>query len=380
MKIATRAVHAGQRPDPTTGAIMPPIFQTSTFAQPAIAQHKGYEYARTQNPTREILEANLASLEGGSHGHAFSSGMAAITTVAMLLEAGDRILCTDNVYGGTYRVFSNVLSGLGIEADYVDTADLDALERAWTDRTRLLFVETPTNPILTLTDLRAVCEAAHARGARVCVDNTFMSPIFQRPLEFGADMVLHSTTKYLNGHSDVVGGVVVTNDDEISERLAYLQNAVGAIPSPFDCWLILRSTKTLHLRMRAHDAAARRLADFLENDSRVERVFYPGLPSHPQHDLAQRQMDGFGGMISLTLEDFSAAERFCGALEVFTLAESLGGVESLVCHPGRMTHASVPQEKREALGITDGLLRLSVGVEDPEDLLEDVGRGLAAVG
>ncbi len=379
MKPATLAVHAGQRPEPITGAIMTPIYQSATFVQDAIAQHRGYEYARTQNPTREVLEANLAALEGAAHGHAFASGMAAVSALAMLLVSGDHLVCTDNVYGGTYRLLTTILSGLGLRASFVDTSDLAAVEAACEGRTRLIFVESPTNPILTLTDLEAIAELAGRRGVRTCVDNTFMSPIFQRPLEHGIDLVLHSTTKYLNGHSDVVGGVLMTNDDALSERLAFVQNAAGAVPSPFDCWLVLRGVKTLHLRMAAHDANARAIAAFLDAEPRIGKVYYPGLKSHPQHDLARRQMGGFGGMISFELPDFDAAEEFVAALGVFTLAESLGGVESLVCHPGAMTHASVPEEERKALGITDGLIRLSVGVEDVGDLIDDLRGALAAI-
>ncbi|MAE71753.1 MAG: cystathionine gamma-synthase [Gemmatimonadetes bacterium] len=378
MKLATRAVHAGQHPEPVTGAIMTPIFQTATFAQDAIAQHKGYEYARTQNPTREILEANLASLEGGAHGHAFASGLAAVTGLAMLMEAGDHLVCTSNLYGGTYRLLTTILAGFGLRATFVDTSDLGAVEEAIEGRTRLVFVESPTNPILTLTDLGAIAGLAKEHGIWSCVDNTFMSPIFQRPLEHGIDIVLHSTTKYLNGHSDVVGGVIITDDDSLSERLAHVQNTAGAVPSPFDSWLVLRGVKTLHLRMQAHDSHGRRIAEFLDADSRVGRVYYPGLVDHPQHRLAEEQMDGFGGMISFALDGFDAAERFVAALRVFTLAESLGGVESLVCHPGAMTHASVPEEERIALGIVPGLIRLSVGIEDVEDLIEDLDKALSA--
>lgn len=376
--IGTRAVHAGQAPDGPTGAIIPPIFQTSTFVQDGIGKHRGYEYARTLNPTREILEANLASLESGAHGHAFASGMSAVTAVTMLLEAGDHIICTNNVYGGTYRLLTTVLANLGLRSSFVDTSDIDQVAKAIESRTRLLLVETPTNPILTLTDIEAVSALAKENGIISCVDNTFMSPVFQRPLELGTDLVLHSTTKYLNGHSDVVGGAIVTRDATLSERLAILQNTVGAIPSPFDCWLVLRGTKTLHLRMQAHDHNARRIAEWLTTRSSVGRVHYPGLASHPQHELACRQMDGFGGMVSFDLGDFETADRFARSVEVFQLAESLGGVESLVCHPGRMTHASVPEEQRNALGITEGLVRLSVGVEDVDDLIGDLEQALAA--
>ena len=375
-RFGTLAVHAGQRPDPTTGAIMTPIYQTSTYAQEAIGRHKGYEYARVSNPTRSALEANVAALEGGRHAAAFASGLAAIEAVVKLCSAGDHVVCGDNVYGGTDRLFRQVLSRLGLAFDFVDTRDLDALRAAVRPNTRIVFVETPTNPLMHITDIRGAAEIAHAARAWLVVDNTFATPYFQRPLQLGADAVVHSSTKYLNGHSDVVGGIVVTSNDEILEGLRFLQKAAGAVPGPMDCWLVLRGTKSLHLRMEAHDRNGRRIAEWLEADPRVERVHYPGLVSHPQHELARRQMRGFGGMISFELGSRERAEAFCARTRLFTLAESLGGVESLVSHPASMTHASVPKEVRERMGITDGLVRLSVGVEDVEDLIADLDRAL----
>ncbi len=375
-RFATRAVRAGQRPDPTTGAIMTPIYQTSTYAQEAIGVHKGYEYARVSNPTRSALEANVAALERAEHGAAFASGLAAIEAVAKLLSAGDHVICGANVYGGTDRLFRQVLGRLGLEFTFVDTRDPVNIESALRRETRLVLVETPTNPLMHITDIAAAAEIAHRAGAWLAVDNTFATPYFQRPLELGADAVIHSSTKYLNGHSDVVGGIVLTSNDEIIEGLRFMQKAAGAVPGPMDCWLVLRGTKTLHVRMEAHDRNGRRVAEWLESDPRVERVFYPGLPSHPQHELARRQMSGFSGMISLELGSRARAEAFCRATELFTLAESLGGVESLVSHPASMTHAAVPEQERRAMGITDGLVRLSVGIEDVDDLIEDLDRAL----
>lgn len=375
-RFGTLAVHAGQRPDPSTGAIMTPIYQTSTYAQEAIGVHKGYEYARVSNPTRTALEANVAALEGGEGGAAFASGLAAIEALAMLHSAGDHIVCGDNVYGGTDRLFRQVLARLGLEFSFVDTRDLDALEKAMRKTTRLLLVETPTNPVMHLTDIRGAAEIAHGVGARLVVDNTFATPYFQRPLELGADAVVHSSTKYLNGHSDVVGGIVVTSSAEILEGLRFLQKAAGAVPGPMDCWLVLRGTKTLHVRMEHHDRNGRRIAEWLEGDRRVRRVDYPGLPSHPQHELARKQMRGFGGMIALELGSRERAESVCSRTRIFTLAESLGGVESLISHPLTMTHAAVPKETRDALGISEGLVRLSVGIEDVEDLVADLDQAL----
>lgn len=382
MGYQTDAVHAGQLPDASTGAVITPIFQTATYAQEAPAVHKGYEYGRTGNPTRAALEKNLAALERGTYAYAFSSGMAATATVTQLLRAGEHVVCTANVYGGTARYFRHVMSDFGLQFDFVDTSQVTNLERVWRKETKMLFVETPTNPLLIISDLRALAAFCHDRQALLVVDNTFLSPYFQRPLELGADIVLHSTTKFINGHSDVIGGVVVTNHAVLAERLAFLQNAVGAVPSPFDCWLILRATKTLPLRMRQSNTNAAAIADFLERDNRVQKVYYPGLADHPQHELASRQQldpygqPGFGGMISFDLPNFAAAKRFLAGIRLFTLAESLGGVESLICHPVSMTHASVPAEERRRIGLSDGLVRLSVGIEDAEDLIADLAQAL----
>ncbi len=373
---STRAIHDGQVPDPSTGAIITPIFQTSTYVQQSIGKHQGYEYARTQNPTREALENNIASLEGARHGIAFSSGMSAISAVMNLLKAGDHVICSRNTYGGTYRLFERVLSDFGLRFTYVDTSDAGAVDAALTADTRMLFVETPTNPLLGLTDIRKMSEIKN-EGTWLVVDNTFMTPYFQRPLELGADIVVHSSTKYLNGHSDVVGGVVLTSSEAVHERVRFVQNAVGAVPGPFDCWLVLRGTKTLALRMKEHEANARRLAAYLSEHTEVRTIHYPGLPDHPQHELARRQMDGFGAMISIELGSLDRARRFLERVRIFSLAESLGGVESLTSHPASMTHASVPEEERKKIGITDGLVRLSVGVEDAADLQDDLDRALA---
>ena len=375
----TRAIHAGQAPEPVTGAIMPPVFQTSTYVQEGLGRHKGFEYARTRNPTRDALERNLAALEGGRHGLAWASGLAATDAVLKLLKAGDHVICGENVYGGTHRLMSQVLSHLGLTFTFVDTRDLSRVEAAVTPATQMLYVETPTNPMMRLTDLAAAGELARRHDLLLVVDNTFATPYFQTPLSLGADVVLHSTTKYLNGHSDMVGGALITNRDEVAERLAFLQNAAGAVPGPMDCWLALRGTKTLALRMRQHDASGRRIAAYLSEHPEVRAVYYPGLRSHPQHDLACRQMRGFGGMVSFELGSRARAERFVESVRLFAFAESLGGVESLVGHPASMTHASVPQAMRERMGLTDGLVRLSVGIEVTEDLLADLERALHEV-
>ncbi len=380
MGFQTDSIHAGQQPDPSTGAIMTPIFQTSTFVQESIGKHKGYEYARTQNPTRQAMEKNIAVLEKGKHGIAFASGLAAISAIIQMLESGDHVICSDNVYGGTYRVFETVFKKFGLSFSFVDTSDIEQVKKAFTTQTKLIFVETPTNPMLTLTSLSAIAGLAREKGCLTVVDNTFMSPYFQNPLTFGIDMVVHSSTKYLNGHSDVVGGIVLTRRDDLAEKLFYLQNAAGAVPGPQDCFLILRATKTLALRMREHEKNALAVARYLEKHPRVERVYYPGLSSHPQHQLAREQMSGFGGIVSMELGSLDNARKFAEAVRIFSLAESLGGVESLVDHPAIMTHASVPREERMRMGLTDGLIRLSVGVEDEEDLLADVEQALAAIG
>jgi cystathionine gamma-lyase len=376
-RFGTRAIHAGQSPDPTTGAIMPPIFQTSTYVQPKLGEPlKGYEYARVQNPTREAMEANIAALESGKHGVAFASGMAAIEAIIKLLSAGDHVIYEENVYGGTHRMFVQVMARLGIEFTAVDTRDPDNVQQALRPNTRLLHLETPTNPMMRLSDLRALVELAEHAGIRTVVDNTFASPYNQRPLELGCDLVVHSSTKYLNGHSDVVGGIVLTSDDELADGLRFLQKASGAVPGPFDSWLVLRGTKTLHVRMEAHNQNGQRIAEFLEQHAGVDHVFYPGLKSHPQHELAARQMKGFTGMISIDVGSLERATKVVESTKLFALAESLGGVESLIGHPAIMTHASVPRELREPMGITDGLVRLSVGIEDVEDLIEDLDRAL----
>jgi cystathionine beta-lyase/cystathionine gamma-synthase len=376
-RFATRAIHAGQRPDPTTGAIMTPIYQTSTYAQEGIGVHKGYEYARVSNPTRTALEDNVAALEAATSGAAFASGIAAIEAIVKLLSAGDHVICGANVYGGTDRLFRQVLGRLGLEFSFVDTREPDRIASAIRPNTRLVMVETPTNPLMHITDIAAAAEIAHGRDAWLVVDNTFATPFFQRPLEFGADAVVHSSTKYLNGHSDVVGGLVLTSHEQIIEGLRFLQKAAGAVPGPMDCWLVLRGTKTLHVRMAAHHGNGQRIAEWLARDSRVEAVFYPGLASHPQHELAKTQMSGFGGMVSIELGSRQRADDFCRATRVFTLAESLGGVESLISHPAAMTHAAVPAADRQTMGITDGLVRLSVGIEDVEDLIEDIDQALS---
>jgi cystathionine gamma-lyase len=376
--LATRAVHAGQEPDPSTGAIMTPIFQTSTYVQPGLGEPWPFEYARTRNPTRDAFERNVASLEGAAHGFAFASGLAATDALLKRLSAGDHVICGENVYGGTHRLMTHVFARLGLEFTFVDTRDVDAVAQSVSSKTKLVFIETPTNPMMRLADLAAIGQLTRDRGLLLAVDNTFATPIFQRPIEYGADVVLHSTTKYLNGHSDMVGGVVVTSSDEVAEQFAFLQNAAGAIPGPFDCWLALRGTKTLPLRMKQHDASGRHIAQWLTEHPVVREVFYPGLETHPQHDLAIRQMGGFGGMISFTLASLQQAKVVVGNTELFSLAESLGGVESLIGHPASMTHASVPAAMREAMGLTDRLVRISVGIEDPDDLIQDLDRALAA--
>ena len=377
-RFATRSVHAGQIVEPLAGAVMTPIYQTSTYVQAALGKHKGYEYARTQNPTREALERNVASLEGGTHGFAFGSGLAALDAVLKLLRSGDHVVCGDNVYGGTHRLMEQVYTEFGVRFTFVDMRDIANVERAVTPATRMLYCETPTNPMMNLADLGAVGDLAQARGYLYVVDNTFATPFFQRPLESGADIILHSTTKYLNGHSDMVGGILVTARDDLAERLGFIQNAAGGVPGPMDCWLALRGIKTLPLRMRQHDVNGRAVAAWLTHRPEVRQVYYPGLPTHPQHDLARRQMSGFGGMISFDLGDAALARRFVERTRIFALAESLGGVESLVGHPATMTHASVPPAMRLAMGLTESLVRLSCGVEDTDDLLADLDQALSA--
>jgi cystathionine beta-lyase/cystathionine gamma-synthase len=377
MGFATDAIHAGQQPDPTTGAIITPIYQTSTYVQEGLGKHRGFEYARTQNPTRSAVEANIAALEKGRGALAFSSGMAAISAVLTFVKQGERVVVTEDLYGGTYRLFERVLTQFGIRFSYIDSSRVEEVEKAMGDDVTLVFLETPTNPVLRITDLTAVSQLAHRFKARVVVDNTFMSPFFQRPLELGADLVLHSATKYLNGHSDSVGGVVIGSSKEDIEHLAFVQNAVGAILSPFDSWLLLRGTKTLPLRMEKHNANAMALADFLSKHPKVKKLYYPGLPDHPGHALAKKQMSGFGGMLSFETGSLETAQKVLEGTKVFSLAESLGGVESLISHPVTMTHASIPVEDRLRFGVTDGLVRLSVGVEDVEDLQADLEQALA---
>lgn len=375
---ATRAIHAGQQPDEATGAIMTPVYQTSTYVQPGLGEHKGFEYARTRNPTRDALERNLAALEGASHGFAFASGMAATDAVLKLLQAGDHVICGENVYGGTYRIMTQIFERMGLKFTFVDTRSLEAIDAAISTATRMVFVETPSNPMMHLTDLAAVATLAGQRELVLVVDNTFATPCFQRPIELGAEIIIHSTTKYINGHSDMVGGAVLTTRDDLAQRLEFIQNSTGAVPGPLDCWLALRGIKTLPVRMRQHDTAGRVLAAWLSQHPAVCRVYYPGLPSHEQYELACRQMAGFGGMISIEVGSLAKARAVVQGTKIFALAESLGGVESLIGHPATMTHASVPPEMRDAMGLTDGLVRLSVGIEDIDDLIGDLDQALTA--
>lgn len=381
MKFATRAIHGGQSPEPATGAVMPPIFTSSTYIQESPGVHKGFEYSRSHNPTRFAWERAVASLEGGTQGLAFASGMAATSTIMELLDSGDHVIAMDDLYGGTFRLFDKVRGrSAGLEFSYVDLADLSAVEAAITPKTRMIWVETPSNPMLKLVDIAAITAIAKQHNMIVVVDNTFATPYNQRPLEMGADIVMHSATKYLNGHSDMVGGIAVVGDnEELVEKMLFLQNSVGAVAGPFDSYLALRGVKTLALRMKHHNEAAHTLAQWLEQHPQVEKVIYPGLPSHPQHELAKQQMSGFGGMISILLKgDLDKARRFLEAVEIFALAESLGGVESLIEHPAIMTHASIPKENREKLGILDNFVRISVGIEDLDDLMADLDRALSA--
>jgi len=379
MGFATDAIHAGQEPDPTTGAIMTPIYQTSTYVQEELGKHKGFEYARTQNPTRLALERCLAALDKGERGFAFASGMSAIAAVLNLFRAGDHVVSSNNMYGGTFRFFDKVMAGYGVSFTYVDTSDLAQVAAAFRPETKLLYVETPTNPSMIVSDLRALAALARERGALLAVDNTFMTSYFQRPLELGAHLVLYSTTKYMNGHSDMVGGAVVSNDPASTERLAFLQNAVGAVPGPMDCFLVLRGLKTLAVRMDRHESNARAIAAWLVKHPKLKKVLYPGLATHPGHELHKRQACGFGGMIAFETGSIEGGARVLKATRLFSLAESLGGVESLISHPATMTHASVPQAERLKAGLTDGLVRISVGIEDVEDLLADLDVALKAL-
>ena len=373
MGFKTDAIHAGQEPDPSTGAVTVPIYQTSTYVQEALGKHKGYEYARTQNPTRMALEQNMAVLERGVAAYAFASGMAAETAITqLLLKQGDHAVVSDNTYGGTFRLFDKIIKHYGVEFTYVNTSELGLVEKAIRPNTRMVFIETPTNPVMAITDIRGVCEIAHRSDCRVVVDNTFMSPYFQRPIELGADLVVHSTTKYLNGHSDSVGGVVVLKRKDDAEKLQFIQNAAGGILSPFDSFLVLRGIKTLPVRMDAHNVNGMAMAQYLSGKKQVKKIYYPGLPAHPGHELAKCQMSGFGAMIAFDLGSLDNAKTFLGKVRLCSLAESLGGVETLISHPATMTHASVPAEQRARLGITDGLVRISVGIEDIEDLIADL--------
>ncbi len=378
MKFATKVIHAGIKPDPTTGAVMTPIYQTSTYAQEAPGKHKGYEYARTQNPTRSVLEQNLAALENGTDAVCFSSGLAALDAVLKLFKPGDEILSTNDLYGGSYRLMRQVYEGFGLNSRFIDMTDPDKVAKAIKKPTRLLWIETPTNPMLNIIDIRSICALAKERGILTCVDNTFASPFLQQPLDLGADLVLHSATKYLGGHSDVILGAVVAKDEAISARLRFLQNAAGAIPGPQDCFLVLRGIKTLHLRVERSCKNARKIARFLQSHPAVNHVYYPGLKDHPGYKLAKQQMRDFGGMVSFDLQDDSlaTAHKVLSNTRLFTLAESLGGVESLIGHPASMTHASIPRKERQRVGLTDSLIRLSIGVEDVDDLIGDLEEAL----
>lgn len=377
-RFETRAIHAGCEPDSGTGAIMTPIFQTSTYVQESPGKHKGYDYSRTHNPTRTALEKNIASLEGGNFGLAFSSGMSAISTIAQLLNTGDHVICCDDVYGGTFRLFDKVWKRYGLEFDFTDLTQPQSLERYRKNNTKMIWLESPSNPLLKLVDIEAVALIAKKNNMLVVVDNTFATPFFQKPLKFGADIVMHSTTKYLNGHSDVIGGALVVNDQGLYDKLQFLQNAAGGVPGPFDCFLVLRGIKTLPVRMERHAGNAMKVAQFLENHPKVRRVIYPGLRSHPQHELARKQMAGFGGIITFFIKGgLDAARRFLERVKIFSLAESLGGVESLIEHPAIMTHASLPKEVREKVGISDELIRISVGLENVDDLIEDIEKAFA---
>jgi len=372
MGFSTDAIHSGQIPDPTTGAVITPIYQTSTYAQYELGKSTGFEYGRAHNLTRQALENNIATLERGKFGIAFSSGIAAINSIISLLKSGDHVVISENVYGGTYRLFENIIKNYGIDFTWIDASNEREIENALRDETKILYVETPTNPMLNIIDLKMVSEISRKYNLISVCDNTFMSPYFQNPLDFGIDIVIHSTTKYINGHSDVIGGIIVTNNEDIYNRIKFYQRASGAIPSPFDCWLVLRSTKTLSVRMKQHEKNAIEFAKFLENYGYAKRVIYPGLKSHPQHSLAKEQMRGFGGIVSADFGDIKIARNILNGVKIFTLAESLGGVESLICQPYSMTHGSVPKEKKEKLGITESLVRFSIGLEDVEDLIEDV--------
>jgi cystathionine gamma-lyase/cystathionine beta-lyase/cystathionine gamma-lyase/homocysteine desulfhydrase len=377
---STKAIHIGQEPDKETGSVAPPIHPTSTYAQEEIGKHKGYEYARVSNPTRDRVEKNLAALEGGRSAHVFASGMASVTALCqMFLKTGDHLICGHNVYGGVPRLFNQVMSNFGVEFTYVDTSKPDEVEKAFKKNTKIVWIETPTNPLMVLTDMRKIADLTHSKGAELVVDNTFASPYFQQPIKFGADMVMHSTTKFLNGHSDGLGGVIVCTKPEQSEKFAFIQKASGAILSPFECWLILRGVKTLGVRMRQHDENGRKIADFLHGHKKVQEVLYPGLKDHPQYELAKKQMSGFGSMITFELGSLDNANKMLRRVQVCTLGESLGGVETLISHPATMTHAALGEEGRRQIGLTDGMVRISVGIEDADDLIADLDQALSAV-
>ena len=375
-RFETKAIHSGQEPEVATGAVITPIFQTATYSNKKLGKTKGFDYGRTINPTRIALEKNLAELENGKYGFCFSSGMAAIHSVISLFKPGDHIICSNNVYGGTYRLFDRIIKEYGLEFTFVDSSNIKEIEDAINDYTVLIYVETPTNPMLGISDLKAISKLAKKKKILTCADNTFMSPYFQNPLDYGIDIVVHSSTKYINGHSDTIGGCVITSDKNIADKIKFIQNSMGAVPSPFDCWLILRSTKTLAQRMKSHNENAIAICNRIINNKKIKKLYYPGLKTHPQFSLAKKQMRGFGGIISLELGSYSKAKKFCESLKIFQLAESLGGVESLVCHPVSMTHGSIPKELREKTGLTDGLVRLSVGIENKNDLIEDIENAL----
>jgi O-succinylhomoserine (thiol)-lyase len=376
MGFSTDAIHAGQKPDESTNAVIPPIHLTTTYYQEEIGKHKGYVYSRSGNPTRDILQNNIATLEKGKYALAFSSGLSAIQAISNLLKSGDHVIVSHDVYGGTYRLFEQVLAKYGLAFSFVDTTKIENIEKSIQSNTRLVHIETPTNPLLAITDIEGVANLCKSKNLILCVDNTFMTPYFQNPLELGADIVVHSATKYLGGHSDLLGGVLIINSDELYEKLKFVQNAIGAVLSPFDSWLLLRSVKTLAVRMERHNQNAMKIAEYLQSHSKVKKVFYPGLETHPQYSIAKKQMRGFGGMVSFEVDNFDTAKKVLYKFKIFTLAESLGGVESLVCHPATMTHASIPKEIREKSGLTDGLIRLSVGIEDVEDLINDIEQAL----
>jgi cystathionine beta-lyase/cystathionine gamma-synthase len=378
-RFETKAIHAGQEPEEITGSVNTPIFQTATYSNKKLGKTKGFDYGRTINPTRIALEKNLAELENGKYGFCFSSGMAAIHSIITIFKPGDHIICSNNVYGGTYRLFDQIIKDYGVEFTFVNSSDIKEIESAINAYTALIYVETPTNPMLGITDLKAVACLGKKKKILTCVDNTFMSPYFQNPLDFGIDIVVHSSTKYINGHSDLIGGCVITSDDIIAEKIKFIQNSIGAVPSTLDCFLILRSTKTLAQRMKAHNENAIAICRVLEKNKKIKKIYYPGLKSHPQHKLAKKQMRGFGGIISIELGSFAKAKKFCESLKISQLAESLGGVESLVCHPVSMTHGSIPKKLREKTGLTDGLVRLSVGIENSFDLIEDIKNALKKI-